>query len=437
MTSTVANLYQQSWGKNIIAPPSEVTVPRWIDDIKIHGGDQSCLAFGLGRSYGDSCLNQDGHIFDMSRLNQIIHWDINDGLIHVHAGISIADLLSFVIPHGWFVPVTPGTKFVTLGGAIANDVHGKNHHRVGTIGRFIKTLTLLRSDGTILTCSTSQNVEVFRATIGGLGLTGIILTVELQLVFASSWIEVETIPFFGIEEFTNLSTESQSYEYTVAWIDCVDAWNPWGRGLFMRANHSPNDRKPPKQKPKLSVPINCPTYMLNRYSCKAFNEIYYRVNSRSVEKKMVHYDPFFYPLDAVHDWNRIYGKHGFYQYQFVVPFSEKDGVVEILNRISRSGFASFLAVLKTFGHQSSPGILSFPRPGYTLTLDLANRGQKTVKLLHELTEIVLEAKGRLYPAKDSVMTPRDFQSFYPEWEQFAPHRDKGFSSNFSRRVGVG
>ncbi len=297
----------KSWGRNFNHPPNEIVIINWLSEAREQRHwDGYNLAYGYGRSYGDLCLNEGGRIFLMNRLNRIQKWDPDTGLIRVEAGTSLAQILDFIVPKGWFLPVTPGTRYVSVGGAIANDVHGKNHHRVGTIGQYIKSIQLLRSDGQIINCSSHENQDYLNATIGGLGLTGLILSAEIQLIFASPVIAVETIPFQGIDEFTSLSRESQEYEYSVAWIDCVNAWNPWGRGLFMRGNHSPEGISV-KTPSNYSMPFEAPKWLLNRFTCKAFNEVYYRVKRNKVNSHLVGYESFFYPLDRVYAWNKMYG----------------------------------------------------------------------------------------------------------------------------------
>lgn len=433
---TLPQSYSKSWGANVTALPDFVQSIRWEDQVASSylGYDKSFIPYGLGRSYGDLCLNAGAGIFATETFEQIISWDAANGLIELTSGCSLAHVISFALPQGWFLPVTPGTKFVTIGGAIASDVHGKNHHHAGTFGCFVKSLRLMRSDGSISTCSPTQNKELFRATIGGMGLTGFILSAVVQLKFASPWIEVEALPFRGIQEFTELSKASQQYEYTVAWLDCVNAWSHWGRGILLRGQHFSGSRgyEPPRS--RFSIPCAFPSFSLNRFSVKAFNELYYLANKRNSSKQIQNFDSYFYPLDGVLGWNKIYGKNGFFQFQLVVPMTAAEVLEDILDQIARSGFASFLAVLKCFGDVASPGLMSFPKEGYTLTLDFANRGKKTYQLLDNLTQLVKEAGGRLYPAKDSTMKPTDFACFYKERDKFSPYIDARHSSNFSRRV---
>jgi len=378
-------------------------------------------------------------LLETTGLNRFIAFDQKAGILRCEAGVSLDDILKLIVPKGWFLPTTPGTKFITVGGAIANDIHGKNHHVAGTFGCHVKAFELLRSDGSRLKCTSRTNTDLFKATIGGLGLTGLITWAEFRLKkINNAWIEMESIKFEGIEEFLELSNESDSdWEYTVSWIDCVAQGSSMGRGIFMRGNHSPASILSRKVHgdPKLTTPFNCPNIMLNSFSIKAFNTVYYGKQRNKCSRSRVHYDPFFYPLDAVNDWNRIYGNRGFFQYQFVIPFNNgQETMEEILRRITASKQGSFLAVIKTFGEKKSPGMLSFPRPGITLALDFPNRGESTLNLFTELDGIVDAAGGLLYPAKDARMSAEFFQKGYPQWEDFSSFVDPKFSSSFWRRV---
>jgi FAD/FMN-containing dehydrogenase len=349
--------------------------------------------------------------------------------------VTLAELLEFAVPRGWFPPVTPGTKFVSIGGAIANDVHGKNHHLGGTFGRFVRRMELLRSDGTRISCSPSENPDLFRATIGGLGLTGFILTAEVALkAIPSPFILMDSIKFRNLEEFFEISQGSTDrYEYTVSWLDCVSTGTNFGRGIFMGGNHATEwpTGKRVKSCLKASLPIDVPGIFLGRPSMLLFNTLYYHKQQAREVRSTVSYEPFFYPLDAVHHWNRLYGRRGFFQFQCVVP---KEGIRKVLGKIVQSGAGSFLAVLKEFGNVASPGLMSFPREGVTLALDFAHRGASTFALLADLDRMVREEGGRLYPAKDATMAPESFKAYYPQWETFAQHLDPKASSSFWRRV---
>jgi len=397
------------------------------------------LAYGLGRSYGDSCLNDGGYLIDTSGLDHVLAFDSATGVICCSAGVSLATVLQVAVPRGWFLPVTPGTKFVTVAGAVANDVHGKNHHCAGTIGCHVAQLELLRSDGARFICSQRQNPEWFAATVGGLGLTGFITWVELQLKpVRSRTIQVDTLAFHSLDEFLALTRESDEagYEYTVAWIDCLSGRNT--RGIFYRGNHAETGglvAQAAGSGPR--VPFAFPEFALNHLTVKAFNTLYYGVKSRAKNPELADYDPFFYPLDAVRDWNLIYGRRGLMQYQCVVPDAECAAFQDILRLISDSGEGSFLGVMKKFGPIASPGLMSFPRPGLTLALDFAFRGQRTLRLFSQLDAIVRSAHGALYPAKDGRMGREMFELSYPSLERFRPYVDPHFSSSFWRRMQSG
>ncbi len=428
----------QSWGRFPNAD-QEVCALRWLDTAVPESGGKTLLPYGLGRSYGDSCLNDGGTLVETSGMNRFIKFDVEAGTIRCEAGVSLDEVLKLIVPKGWFLPTTPGTKFITVGGAIANDIHGKNHHVAGTFGCHVIGFELLRSDGTRHLCTSESNTDLFKATIGGLGLTGLITWAEFKLKKVSNaWIDMESIKFEGIEEFLELSKSSdKDWEYTVSWIDCVAQGKGMGRGIFMRGNHSPASVLSRKvhDEPRITAPFDCPNLMLNSLSIKAFNTVYYGKQRAKKAKTRVHYDPFFYPLDAVNDWNRIYGKRGFFQYQFVIPFEGGlETMNEILRMITASKQGSFLAVIKTFGAKESPGMMSFPKPGITLALDFPNRGASTLKLFKELDALVDASGGLLYPAKDARMSPTFFQKGYPQWEAFSEFVDPKFSSSFWRRV---
>lgn len=429
-----------SWGRTLRAETA-VARPSFRDqlgeliDARPHTA-HGLLACGLRRSYGDSCLNDNGALIDATGLDHFISFDRANGLLEAEAGASLADILRAVIPAGYFLPVTPGTKFVTLGGAVANDVHGKNHHVAGTIGRWVRRLELLRSDGSVQRLEPGDPSGLFAATIGGLGLTGIItkVTLELRRITGSS-MEVQTRPFGNLADFFALAAESEaSHDYTVAWIDCLGIGATFGRGIFTRARHAAAGDLQVAPARALAVPLDAPGFTLNRWTLSAFNELYFRVAGRSRDA-VVSYDPFFYPLDAIASWNRLYGRRGFYQYQSVVPPAAAEAATaEMLRTIAKAGQGSFLAVLKTFGDVPSPGLLSFPMPGTTLALDFANSGASTLALLDKLDAIVREAGGRLYPAKDGRLPRTMFEQGYPALERFRAHVDPGFSSTFWRRM---
>ncbi len=399
----------------------------------------SLLAYGNGRSYGDSCLNANGVLLHTRGLDRFIAFNPTTGVIRAEAGVLLAEILDLVTPQGWFLPVTPGTRFVTLGGAIANDVHGKNHHRAGTFGNYVRRFELLRSDGLRLECTPTEHANEFQATIGGLGLTGLITWAEIQLrQIANPWIVQETIRFSNLEAFFALSAESdRDYEYTVAWLDCAAQGNALGRGLFMRGNHAPAGtmHRPNPSRQQWAIPVTPPVSLINGWNLRAFNAAYYHRQLSHRRRFISHYQPFFYPLDGIREWNRIYGSRGFLQYQCVIPSSQSHAAIqELLKRITASGMGSFLAVLKIFGAIQSPGWLSFPQTGATLALDFPNRGATTLALLENLDQIVSAANGRVYPAKDARLAGVCFRQQYPAWQQLQQYRDPQFSSSFWRRV---
>jgi FAD/FMN-containing dehydrogenase len=431
----------RSWGRYPRVAHAWVEPLYWRSDLPdLSNSDHPVLPYGYGRSYGDSCLNENGVLLDTGHLNRFISFDEETGVLCCEAGVSLADILEVMVPRGWFIPVSPGTKFVSVGGAIANDVHGKNHHRSGTFGRHVVRLKLLRSNGERIVCSPETNADLFAATIGGLGLTGLILWAEIRLKpIVNPFIAMQRIRFSSLTEFMELSTQAdRQYEYTVSWVDLLVGGDALCRGIFMCGNHDTSQARAkqlPQKKLPLSVPFDFPAMALNPLTVKAFNELYYHAQLGKKVEKVVSWDSFFYPLDAIQHWNRMYGRRGFLQYQFVVPFEHGyESMKDILERIRRSGEGSFLTVLKQFGDIPSPGMLSFPRPGLTLALDFAFRGQQTLRLLDDLDTIVREGGGAVYPAKDARMSGSSFQVFYPRWQEFAHYVDPRFSSSFWRRV---
>lgn len=424
----------QSWGR-YPSEPQRAVRPACAE---LAGTGRSILAFGNGLSYGDSCLNGAGTLLDTGSLDRILSFDAATGRLRAEAGVTLARILEHAMPQGWFLPVTPGTKHVTLGGAIANDVHGKNHHRRGTFGRHVLAFDLVRSTGERMSCSPSADTSLFSATIGGLGLTGLIAEAEIALSpIKSGLIDQETIRFGRLSEFLELAAESdRGFEYSVAWIDQLARGADLGRGLFIRGNHaSEGPLAPPPLTPRLTVPFAPPVSVINRPTLTAFNALYWRQQRMGLKATRVPVDPFFYPLDKIGAWNRLYGPRGLLQHQCALPMSAGlDAVAEMLRESQRAGEASFLTVLKVFGDMPSPGLLSFPRPGLTLTLDYANSGASTLRLLERLDEIVIAAGGAINPYKDARMSPRAFAASFPRWRELEAHRDPAFCSTFWRRV---
>ncbi len=431
----------QSWGRYPKAHnQAALRLKNRFDDLPILQKETSFLPRGMGRSYGDSCLNEDAHLLLTRSLDHLMEFDPNTGLLRAEAGVTFEEILDFAVAKGFFLPVTPGTKFVTLGGAIANDVHGKNHHVDGNISHHLLQFELLRSNGERLICSQTSNEDMFYATIGGLGLTGLITWAEIKLrPIQNPFITQEVVKTTGLSDFFALSKDpKKEWTYTVSWLDCLARKEQVGRGLYIRGNHAKAEFTKASIKgpgSKKSVPFDFPSFALSGPTVKAFNLLYYNKQLSRQTAGMTHYDPFFYPLDAIHDWNRIYGKRGFLQWQCVVPFSDgQDAIKEILGSISKSGQGSFLSVLKTFGDIPSLGLMSFPRPGVTLALDFPNTGEKLYRLLDRLDDVTKAAKGSVYVAKDARMSKENFRAFYPRLQDFSRFVDPKFSSSFWRRV---
>jgi decaprenylphospho-beta-D-ribofuranose 2-oxidase len=409
------------------------------------------VPYGLGRSYGDAALIRDGRAVLTRRLDRILSFDPATGWLHAEAGVSIADLLSTFVPRGFFPPVTPGTRFVTLGGAFACDVHGKNHHGDGCFSNHVRSLELLLASGEVRTVTRESDPETFTATAGGMGLTGLILSLELKLApIASPLIEVETERVPDLDTFFSISRESAGFTHTVAWLDCLARGRDVGRGIFIRGRHAPSEatrspgileRLTRAASPLLAVPFDAPNALLNRATITAFNAAYYYRHPRGTARSLSPIDPFFYPLDAVTDWNRIYGGRGFYQYQMVLPPDPGHAALrELLSAIGASGLGSFLAVLKEFGPTDNGG-LSFPRAGVTLALDFPNHGAPLLSLFERLDAITLSAGGRVYLGKDARLSRATFRRMYPGWEAWRATRDRldpggVFQSELGRRLGL-
>lgn len=425
-----------SWGR-LRSVSHEVTRPAFLDAARaaVHAGTSPLLCYGMGRSYGDVCLNENGRLIVTDSLDHIITFDRDRGIIRAEAGLSLDRLLRVVVPHGWFVPVTPGTKFVTLGGAVANDIHGKNHETAGTFGCHVLRLGLARSSGEVLTLSSDENVPLFATTLGGLGLTGVILWVELQLTrIRSAFVESETLAITNLEDFFRLAETSRDWPYTVAWVDCLAKGRATGRGFFIRGRHVEEGELTVHRPPRRAVPVDAPSFLLNSYTIGLFNTLYRR-RPWAIGRKSVHYDPFFYPLDSIDQWNRLYGPRGFFQHQSVVPMGGAvDAIRKLLELTAECGQGSFLVVLKLFGEQQSAGVLSFPMPGATLALDFPNKGESMRRLLQRMTDVVLAAGGRIYPAEDATMSAEAFRAGYPAWRRVEEQRDPAMMSDFWRRV---
>jgi len=404
-------------------------------------GDQHrfYLPFGNGRSYGDICLNGGGILLDARGLDRFIAFDPENGILRCEAGVLLSHILDFVVPRGWFLPVLPGTKFVTVGGAIASDVHGKNHPREGTFGRHVRRFELLHSSGERRICSPEENPDWFRATIGGLGLTGVILWAEIALRrIHSPTVLTETVSAPNLERlFEHLLDSCLRFEYVAAWIDCLARGRDRGRGLVFRGNHAGDDSPTLSRGARrgLRVPLDLPVSPVKEASIRLVNSVVYLAHGKLSCPRLTDYDPFLFELDRIEGSNRLYGPGGFLQYHCVVPLECGKAVVEeMLGLTLTQGTPSSLGVLKAFGSLPSPGLLSFPRPGISFALDFPSHGPRVMRLLDEFDGILSSAGGAVYPAKDARMSPAAFKGYYPRWEALETLRDPRFSSTFWRRV---
>lgn len=420
------------------------------------GLQSSYIPRGLGRSYGDAALNENAGVIWQVLLNRFLAFDSASGVLECEGGASLAEIIQYFLPRGWFLPVTPGTKFVTVGGAIAADIHGKNHHQDGSFSSFVLDFRLLTPTGEVLLCSPSTHSEIFWATVGGMGLTGVVLSARLRLRRVdSAYVFVDYYKAAHLEDsLATMEASDEHYAYSVAWIDALASGKTMGRSILMRGNHAPaavlparwsnrpfgiEDHDTVPTRPSWNLFLDFPSGVLNRLTVKAFNAAYYALH-RTAARQVVSFEKFFYPLDSINHWNRMYGKRGFVQYQMALPqASGREGLRTILDRLARSGRGSFLAVLKRFG-DAGPGLLSFPLRGYTLALDIpAARG--LVPFLHELDRMVLDHGGRVYLAKDAVLRAEDFAAMYPKLESFrAIQRELDpqglLSSSMARRLKI-
>ncbi len=418
MKQNIAN-----WG-NYPRMNSEVksfTMDEQLDELM--GKTDHFIPRGNGRCYGDASLAV--NTISTLNFNRILSFDIENGVFECQSGLTLDKILDVIVPKGWFLPVTPGTKFITVGGAVGSDVHGKNHHVDGSFSNHILSMEVMLANREVVNCSPAEHVDLFEATCGGMGLTGMITKVKFRLKkIETSFIKQKQIKAANLDELIRLFEEYKEYTYSMAWIDCLSKGESFGRGILIVGEHAKMSELSEKQKKrplvaspkaKLTFPFNFPSWILNTLTVKAFNFLYYGKNFRKIIENVVPYEPFFYPLDVILHWNRGYGKKGFVQYQFVLPLSAKDGLVAILKRISDEGLGSFLAVLKVFGQQQS--LISFPEEGYTLALDFPVR-EGLFKFLDELDLIVLEYGGRLYMSKDARMKPEVLQRGYPRLDEF-------------------
>lgn len=403
---------------------------------------KNILPVGSGKSYGDACLNEGGQVISTKYLNHFIAFDATKGIITCEAGVTLAQVLQLAVPHGWFLLVTPGIKYITVGGAISNDVHGKNHHRAGNFAHHLLQFELLRSSGQRLICSPTENKELFQATIGGIGLTGLITWAQFSLKPISSvFIEAQQIVTKNFSECLSVMSESkETYEYVIASLDSSASGKSMGSGAVLRGNHSTQKDVTGSETvsaPLFSLPSPLPISAVNRFTTGIFNKLYYHKQLTKQKNWRVHYNPFFYPQDILGNWNYLYGPKGFLQYQCQLPNEGALGTLEeIFHTMQKNGFASPLTTLKILGEKKSLGLLSFPKPGYTLALDFPNTGKNLLDMFEKLDIIVQKNHGRLYLAKDARMSSDFFKNSYPNWQEFSRHIDPAFSSSMWRRLSL-
>lgn len=403
--------------------------------------ESGIIAYGEGRNYGDLAMRDGGRALLTRRLDRIIEFDAEAGAVTLEAGVTFAELYNFATKRGFLPPVTPGTAFVTLGGGVASDVHGKNHDLHGTLGAHVDWLDIVVANGDCVRASPTERPELFAATVGGCGLTGVIAAIRLRLRRQqANAVETREFRVRDLDHFFELMAEHrEKATYTVGWVDALQRGRNLGRGIFQTGEPLVADNMKPRRS-QLAVPFTFPAGTLNRFSVGLFNEIYFRRVPSSGRQRVVDYDAFHHPLDAVGHWNRLYGRSGFYQFQCVIPDTNaRDGIRKLLELVSTAQAASFLAVLKTFGAEGF-GHLSFPRPGVTLSLDLPARPE-TRDLMSRLESTTREAGGRIYLAKDGTMSAESFAEMYPRLERFnavlAEHDPEGrFESDMSRRLKI-
>ena len=427
------------WGR-FPAVDAEIRHARCVDDIAATIADGPVIARGLGRSYGDSSL---GHrMLDVTGLDAFIGFDHDSGVLTCEAGVSLIAIISVLLPRGWFLPVSPGTRFVTVGGAIASDVHGKNHHVGGSFADHVDSVTLMVADGSVITASREEHADLFHATCGGMGLTGVILSAAIRMIrVRSAKMDEHLIRTPDLDTTLSALDEHGDATYSVAWIDLVASGSSLGRSLLMLGEHADDDDLCGGPSERVApFPLDLPSSLLNRHTVSAFNAAYYRRTRSHDVRHQVSLEKFFYPLDKVGDWHRVYGRRGFLQYQFVIPFDGgPEALREMVGQIASSGLASPLAVLKTLG-EANDNMISFPALGYTLALDL-QVSKQTFDLCDRLDPLVQAAGGRLYLTKDSRMSPETFRAGYPRLDEFERVRSKYgaagvFVSMQSQRLGL-
>jgi len=428
-----------SWGRFPIVESRVLEFGNSIQLARVVNQEHDLIAFGNGRSYGDSALSE--QIIKVKPHNKFLRFNQDTGELKVEAGVLLSEILEALVPRGWFLKVTPGTKLITIGGAIASDVHGKNHHIEGCFSESVKELKLMLPGGETVNCSLDENVELFKATCGGMGLTGIILTANIYLKrIHSTLINQKIIKTKNIEETFEAFENHKDFQYSVAWIDCMATGKDLGKSLLMLGEFSKEGKLRYKPGSKLNIPFDFPSFALNSSTVSIFNWLYYRKVRKNITESQVDIDSFFYPLDSINNWNRIYGKNGFTQYQFILPKEKSlEGLREILKTISASGKGSFLAVLKLYG-KVNENYLSFPMEGYSLALDFKIE-KGLFPLLDQLDKIVVNNHGRIYLSKDVRVSKEVFEKGYPKIDLFRSLRtkfnmDKKFNSLQSKRVGI-
>jgi decaprenylphospho-beta-D-ribofuranose 2-oxidase len=417
---------------------ADIITPNSDDDYRQYLSNGPLIARGNGRSYGDSALAE--RVMSMLDCNQLLAFDAANGILHCESGVLLGDIINVFLEQGWFPGVVPGTQWITVGGAIASDIHGKNHHLVGCFSEFVKSFKLLLPSGDIVQCSRSEHPKLFHATCGGMGLTGIILSAELQLIKVPGDKIIQSVtPTRNWQSLLELFNEKQKATYSVAWLDCLARGKHFGRGLFITGEHATDEQSPHLSRPAKSFPAKPMSWLLNKYSMRAFNAHYYRNQKRSDEQH-ISLEDYFFPLDSVRNWNQFYGKRGFIQYQCVLPLhcAEK-ALTEVFNKLQDSGESALLAVLKRFGDENQ-NLLSFPMPGFTLALDF-KASRQLPDFIKQLDDVVSYYGGRVYLTKDALVSAETFERMEPDCDPFRQLRaelgaDKIFNSLQSIRLNL-
>jgi decaprenylphospho-beta-D-ribofuranose 2-oxidase len=440
------------WGRTAPTRPARVRQPTSAEDVAkllLEAPARGAIARGLGRSYGDAAQSAGGLVIEAAGLDELVEIDKSRGTATVGSGVSLQALIRRAVPLGWFPAVTPGTELVTVGGAIACDVHGKNHHVDRAFCAHVDSFDLVTSAGETLRVDPESRSDEFWATAGGLGLTGVIVRAAIRMIAVeSAWMSVDTERAADLDDAFSRFGSDEQYRYSVAWIDCLARGRRLGRSVLIRGNHARLAELPPslrvrpfelRSRPRLTAPPWAPSGLVNRATISVFNELYFRRAPALERGRISPLHGFFYPLDAVQDWNRLYGPRGFVQYQFVVPFGAEDALRRAIERLSEAGCPSFLAVLKRMGDEQ--GLISFPMPGWTLALDVPAGMDGLPRLLDDLDELVAESGGRVYLAKDSRLRPDLLETMYPrlnEWREIRARLDPRavMCSDLSRRLGL-